>query len=129
MEISKNKDFESYHTFRKWANILLDDLNDIQMSGANHNEVFDYLIEIKKINSINDNDKSTLEFWKMIPKIIDLFISKLTTNQTYNKGLIHLEAKKNIEYYSNAHKEYNFIILGLIHSQTLRFTLWSFIIE
>ena len=113
MEISKNKDFESYHTFRKWANILLDDLNDIQMSGANHNEVFDYLIEIKKINSINDNDKSTLEFWKMIPKIIDLFISKLTTNQTYNKGLIHLEAKKNIEYYSNAHKEYNFIILGL----------------
>ena len=31
MEISKNKDFESYHTFRKWANILLDDLNDIQM--------------------------------------------------------------------------------------------------
>ena len=113
METSKNKDFESYHTFRKWANILLNDLNDIQMSGADHNEVFDYLIEIKKINSINDNDKSTLEFWKMIPKIIDLFISKLNTNQTYNKGLIHLEAQKNIEYYSNAHKEYNFIILGL----------------
>ena len=46
METSKNKDFESYHTFRKWANILLDDINDIQMSGANHIEVFDYLIEI-----------------------------------------------------------------------------------
>ena len=113
METSKNKDFESYHTFRKWANILLDDINDIQMSGANHIEVFDYLIEIKKISLINNNDKSTLEFWEMIPKIINLFISKLKTNKIYNKGLVHLEAQKNIEYYSNAHKAYDFIILGL----------------
>ena len=98
METSKNKDFESYHTFRKWANILLDDINDIQMSGVNHIEVFDYLIEIKKISLINSNDKSTLEFWEMIPKIINLFISKLKTNKIYNKGLVHLEAQKNIEY-------------------------------
>ena len=49
----------------------------------------------------------------MIPRIIDLFISKLKTNKIYNKGLVHLEAQKNIEYYSNAHKAYDFIILGL----------------
>ena len=39
--------------------------------------------------------------------------SKLKTNKIYNKGLVHLEAQKNIEYYSNAHKAYDFIILGL----------------
>ena len=35
MEISKNKDFENYNSFRKWANIFLKDLNDIQMSSNN----------------------------------------------------------------------------------------------
>ena len=43
MEISKNKDFENYNSFRKWANIFLKDLNDIQMSSNNFSEVFNYL--------------------------------------------------------------------------------------
>ena len=129
METSINKDFESYHTFRKWANILLDDLNDIQMSGANHNEVFDYLIEIKKINSINDSDQSTLQFWKMIPKIIDVFISKLKTNQTYSKGLVHLEAEQNIAHYSNAHKAYDFIILGLNSLSNVEVNIIEFLLS
>ena len=64
MEISKNKDFENYNSFRKWANIFLKDLNDIQMSSNNFSEVFNYLFEIKKINAINQEDELKLEFWK-----------------------------------------------------------------
>ena len=68
MEISKNKDFENYNSFRKWANIFLKDLNDIQMSSNNFSEVFNYLFEIKKINAINQEDELKLEFWKILPK-------------------------------------------------------------
>ena len=44
MEISKNKDFENYNSFRKWANIFLKDLNDIQMSSNNFSVGFQLLI-------------------------------------------------------------------------------------
>ena len=113
MEISKNKDFENYNSFRKWANIFLKDLNDIQMSSNNFSEVFNYLFEIKKINAINQEDELKLEFWKILPKIAEIFIQKLKQNNCASKGLIHQEAEKNIEFYSNAHKNYRFMILGL----------------
>ena len=113
MEVSKNKDFENYNSFRKWANIFLKDLNDVLMSGNNFSEVFNYLFEIKKINAINQEDELKLEFWKILPKIAEIFIQKLKQNNCATKGLIHQEAEKNIELYSNAHKNYRFMILGL----------------
>ena len=113
MQISKKNDFENYNSFRKWANIFLKDLNDIQMSNNNHQDVLNYLLEIKKINAINEEDEFKLEFWKILPKISEIFIEKLRQNNCANKGLIHLDAEKNIELYSNAHKNYNFLILGL----------------
>ena len=113
MQISKKNDFENYNSFRKWANIFLKDLNDIQMSNNNDQEVLNYLFEIKKINAINEEDEFKLEFWKILPKISEIFIEKLRQNNCANKGLIHLDAEKNIELYSNAHKNYNFLILGL----------------
>ena len=54
---------------------------------------------------ISEEDEFKLEFWKILPKISELFIQKLRQNNCANKGLIHLDAEKNIvgscDYYLN----------------------------
>ena len=53
-------------SFRNWSNMLLNDINDVDMSLASSDEVFKYLYEIQKLQTFSDEDaKSKLEFWKM----------------------------------------------------------------
>ena len=73
MKVSK-KDFESYNLFRNWSNMLLDDINDVDMSLAKSNDVFKYLFEIQKLQTFSEEEgKTKLEFWKMIPQIVNEF--------------------------------------------------------
>ena len=128
MEVSNTKDLEDYNSFRKWANVLLTDIMDIQMSNNCPVEIFIAMFEIKKIMSINEEEDFNLGFWRMLPKISDVFIKKLEKNNLSNKGLVHLEAEKNITLYSKAHQHYNFLFVGLnslsnIEAQVIEYLL------
>ena len=114
MKVSKKKDFESYSLFRNWANTLLNDINDIDMGMANCDDVFKNLYEIHKLEAINDKESEIkLSFWKMIPEIVKNFKSILIENNLSSKGLCHLNAKDNIDIFSEANKDCTFIFLGL----------------
>ena len=114
MKVSKKKDFEYYSLFRNWANTLLNDINDIDMGMANCDDVFKTLYEIHKLEAINDKESETkLSFWKMIPEIVKNFKSILIDNNLSSKGLCHLNAKDNIDIFSEANKDCTFIFLGL----------------
>ncbi len=114
MKVSKKKDFESYSLFRNWSNTLLNDINDIDMGMANCDDVFKNLYEIHKLEAINDKESETkLSFWKMIPEIVKNFKSILIDNNLSSKGLCHLNAKDNIDIFSEANKDCTFIFLGL----------------
>ena len=105
MKVSKKKDFESYSLFRNWANTLLNDINDIDMGMANCDDVFKNLYEIHKLEVINDKESETkLSFWKMIPEIVKNFKSILIENNLSSKGLCHLNAKDNIDIFSEANE-------------------------
>ena len=114
MNVSKKKDFDSYSAFRNWSNMLLNDINDVDMSLASSDEVFKYLYEIQKLQTFSDEDaKSKLEFWKMIPEIVNEFKQILIKKENQTKGLCHLIARENIEMFSNSYSDHSFIFLGL----------------
>ena len=114
MKVSKKKDFESYNLFRNWSNMLLDDINDVDMSLAKSNDVFKYLFEIQKLQTFSQEEgKTKLEFWKMIPQIVNEFKQILQKKDNANKGLCHLIAKENINIFSNSHSDNSFIFIGL----------------
>ena len=114
MKTSNKKDFESYILFRNWANTLLNDINDVDMAMAENADVFNDLYEIQKLQSITDEKVQTaLNFWKIIPKIISEFKSQLNKNNMATKGICHVNAKDNIDIFSQANKDFTFIFLGL----------------
>ena len=112
LKISDQNDIQSYSKFRSWANTLINDTNDIEMSLSSTDEVFNYLYELQKLNMINDDEKN-IGLWKLLPKIIKRFKSLQLEEGSVNKGQIHLLAKENISDFSNAHSDYSFIFVGL----------------
>ena len=112
LKTSKLNDIKSYSKFRSWANTLINDTNDIEMSLSSTDEVFNYLYELQKLNMINDDEKN-IGLWKLLPKIIKRFKSLQLESGSVNKGQIHLHAKENISDFSNAHSDYSFIFVGL----------------
>ena len=112
LKISELNDIKSYSKFRSWANTLINDTNDIEMSLSSIDEVFNYLYELQKLNMINDDEKN-IGLWKLLPKIIKKFKSLQLESGSVNKGQIHLLAKENIIDFSNAHSDYSFIFIGL----------------
>ena len=114
MRVSKKKDFESYNLFRNWSNMLLNDINDVDMSLASSELVFKYLYEIQKLQILSDEEaKTKLNFWKLIPKIVNDFKEILNEKNNSSKGSCHLLAKENIEIFSSSHSDHFFIFLGL----------------
>ena len=112
LKISDQNDIQSYSKFRSWANTLINDTNDIEMSLSSTDEVFNYLYELQKLNMIN-NDEKNIGLWKLLPKIIKRFKSLQLEAGSVNKGQIHLLAKENISDFSNAYSDYSFIFIGL----------------
>lgn len=112
LKISDQNDIQSYSKFRSWANTLINDTNDIEMSLSSTDEVFNYLYELQKLNMINDDEKN-IGLWKLLPKIIKRFKSLQLEAGSVNKGQIHMLAKENISDFSNAHSDYSFIFVGL----------------
>tara|TARA_A100001011_G_scaffold28856_1_gene28013 strand:- start:316 stop:3003 length:2688 start_codon:yes stop_codon:yes gene_type:complete len=112
LKISDLNDIKSYSKFRTWANTLINDTNDIEMSLSSKDEVFNYLYELQKLNMINDDEKN-IGLWKLLPKIIKIFKSLQLETGSVNKGQIHLLAKENISDFSIAHSDYSFIFVGL----------------
>ena len=114
MKVSKKKDFQSYSLFRNWSNMLLNDINDVDMSLAISDDVFKYLLEIQKLQTLSDDEaKTKLEFWKMIPEIVNEYKQILLEKDNANKGLCHLTAKENIDMFSNSYSDHTFIFIGL----------------
>ena len=110
MRVSKRKDFESYNLFRNWSNMLLNDINDVDMSLASSELVFKYLYEIQKLQILSDEEaKTKLNFWKLIPKIVNDFKEILNEKNNSSKGFCHLIAKENIEMFSSSHSDHFFI--------------------
>ena len=90
--LTKKEDLEPFESFSKWAQILLQDFNEIDRYLISQEQIFDYLNAIKELNhwslEANQTDliKSHLKFWKRLKEYYLVFTEDLLNSNKAIKG-------------------------------------------
>ncbi len=108
---------EPFESFSKWAQILLQDFNEIDRYLIPQKKIFNYLSAIQDIThwSLEENKtdfiKNYLSFWNKIFKYYSLFTEQLLLKKSGYQGLVYREAVENLETYiqNNQHTEHVFL--------------------
>jgi hypothetical protein len=116
-ELTKESEQEAFEIFSKWAQILLQDFNEIDRYLIPQEHIFDYLNAIKEINHWSleteqtDLIKNHLKFWKRLKEYYLTFTESLLNTKQGYQGLIYREAVENLESYieSNSNKAHVFL--------------------
>ena len=117
VDVTPKESQEPFEAFSSWAQILIQDFNEIDRYLGKQNAIFDYLQAIKEIDHWSleaeqtDLVKSYLRFWKQLKTYYKVFTEKLLNNKQGYQGLIYREAVENLESYieNNAHKVHVFL--------------------
>jgi len=117
---------DSFESFSKWAQALLQDFNEIDRFLIPHKNIFNYLGAIKEIESnhwsIENNQtdfiKKYLLFWNRLHEYYSLFTEQLLNKKIGYQGLIYREAVENLEAYiqNNACKQHVFLGFNALNS-------------
>lgn len=109
---------EPFDSFSKWAQILLQDFNEIDRYLIPKDHIFDYLSAIKELNhwSLETNQteliKNHLKFWKQLKYYYIAFTENLLKSDQGYQGLIYRKAVENLEVYKNNNSTKTHIFLG-----------------
>lgn len=117
LHIQKENAFYSFEEFSKWAQVLIQDFNEIDRHLIPQNKIFDYLSAIKEINHWSTDSNKTdlvenyLGFWRSLKSYYFEFKSRLISKEKGYQGLIYREAVENIQTYieNNTKKTHVFI--------------------
>jgi len=116
--VEKNK--ESFDSFLKWAQILLQDFNEIDRYLIDPMRIFNYLHDIQKINSehwsISKNQtyltSNYLAFWSQLHNLYESLTNVLINSGNGYQGLVYREATENIENYIQANVNKTHVFVG-----------------
>ncbi len=108
---------DSFEVFSKWAQILLQDFNEIDRYNIPQKQIFDYLKAIQELNhwSLEQNKtefvKNYLKFWNKLNSYYTNLSQQLRNKNKGYQGLIYREAVNNLNNYitQNPNKEYVFL--------------------
>ena len=116
--LTKSSEQESFDSFSKWAQILLQDFNEIDRYLIPQEHIFDYLNAIKELNHWSLESEKTeliknhLKFWKRLKEYYLVFTEDLLNDKLGYQGLIYREASENLEVYIENNSTQNHIFLG-----------------
>ncbi|MTE27070.1 PD-(D/E)XK nuclease family protein [Winogradskyella ouciana] len=116
--LTNKSETESFELFSKWAQILLQDFNEIDRYLVEHEKIFDYLSAIKELDHWSlesqqtDLIKNHLKFWRKLKDYYLVFTEKLLKSKQGYQGLIYREAANNLEYYIENNTNRKHIFLG-----------------
>ncbi|WP_452220130.1 PD-(D/E)XK nuclease family protein [Lacinutrix salivirga] len=107
---------EPFEVFSKWAQIVLQDFNEIDRYLIPQNQIFDYLKAIQEINhwSLSDSKLITsyLTFWNNIKLYYNAFKEALLKEHVGYQGLIYREAVVNLDTYVNSNRGKKHLFIG-----------------
>lgn len=118
LEVTPKKNQEPFETFSSWAQILIQDFNEIDRYLGNQNAIFDYLQAIKEIDHWSLETKQTnlvksyLKFWRHLKTYYSVFTDNLLSQKQGYQGLIYREAVENLESYIENNTEKDHVFLG-----------------
>ncbi|WP_100613590.1 PD-(D/E)XK nuclease family protein [Confluentibacter citreus] len=116
--LTGNKEKDSFEVFSKWAQILLQDFNEIDRYLIPQQKIFTYLSAIQDLKhwSLEENKtdfvKNYLLFWNSIYNYYLHFTQQLLNKKVGYQGLVYREAVQNLEAYIQNNPEKQHIFLG-----------------
>ncbi|RAJ17751.1 PD-(D/E)XK nuclease family protein [Olleya aquimaris] len=108
IQITPKSEQEGLDSFSKWAQIILQDFNEIDRYLVPEKKIFDYLKAIKDLEhwSLQPNQtevvSSYLKFWNKLNDYYTTFTQSLISQKKGYQGLLYREAFENIEAYINS---------------------------
>ncbi len=120
LKATPKENVEPFDQFYKWAQILLQDFNEIDRYLVAPQNIFDYLTAIKEIEhhhwSVDENQtdyiKNYLAFWKRLKQYYELLNDQLISKRKGYQGLVYREAVNNLEQFTAANQEKTFVFVG-----------------
>lgn len=117
LKITPKDQIEPFDSFSKWAQLLLQDFNEIDRYLIPTNHIFDYLKAIKELNHWSlaqeqtESVKNYIVFWTRLKTYYHQFKEHLIANKKAYQGLVYREAVNAIEPYvaSNSTKQFVFV--------------------
>jgi hypothetical protein len=109
---------ESFYSFSKWGQILLQDFNEIDRYLVPADKLFSYLSVIQEMNQWHLKPGKTkliedyLSFWNNLEELHTIFNTKLLENSLGHQGLVYREACNNLSSYINRTKSKKHIFIG-----------------
>lgn len=105
LSITPKEQQEPFDKFLKWAQILLQDFNEIDRYLISPDRIFNYLSAVKEINHWSLDEKQTayvknyISFWSRLPHFYATFRENLIGKRKGYQGLVYREAVNNLEQY------------------------------
>ncbi|AUS05340.1 PD-(D/E)XK nuclease family protein [Pseudotamlana carrageenivorans] len=118
LQISKGDEIDSFEVFSKWAQILLQDFNEIDRYLIPQEHIFKYLAAIEDLKHWSLEEPKTefvknyLAFWNKLFDYYKHFTQHLIEQGIAYQGLIYREAAKHIKTYIQDHEDNQYIFLG-----------------
>lgn len=117
LQTNAEEEKESFDSFSKWAQIILQDFNEIDRFLIPPKQIFEYLSAIQDISHWSvakeqtSQIKSYLKFWHALPKYYEALKQQLQTNNKGYQGLVYREAVSKLASYklSTVNKRHVFI--------------------
>ncbi|MFK7832409.1 MAG: PD-(D/E)XK nuclease family protein [Winogradskyella sp.] len=116
--LTDEKDQESFESFSKWAQIILQDFNEIDRYLIPQDHIFDYLSAIKELShwSLEPNPtvlvENHLKFWKQLKTYYSVYTEKLLQSKQGYQGLIYRKAVENLDTYIKDNNNKTHVFLG-----------------
>src|SRR5690554_3148085 len=117
-ELTKPSEQDSFESFSKWAQLIIQDFNEIDRYLIPQEDILNYLSAIQDINhwsqqeSKSDFIKKYLAFWNKLLEYYNHFTDTLIHKGIGYQGLIYREAVNNIENYIQTNTDKKLVFLG-----------------
>lgn len=108
---------DKFYDFIKWANVILQDFNEIDRHLVEPEEFFSYLKSIQELNTWYLEHNRTklitdyLQFWELLPKWYRHFKGSLAEKGSGYQGMVYREAVKQTGEYLNRNRK-PFVFIG-----------------
>ncbi len=123
-KLTPKEERDSFEVFSKWAQILIQDFNEIDRYLIPQEKIFNYLSAIQDLKhwSLKEDKtdfvKNYLSFWSKLNSIYSHFTEQLLEKELGYQGLIYREAVEHIESYiqNNETKKHVFVGFNALNS-------------
>ncbi|PWK20411.1 PD-(D/E)XK nuclease family protein [Xanthomarina spongicola] len=118
LKLTDKSNQDNFETFSKWAQIIIQDFNEIDRYLIPQKQIFEYLNAIQELNHWSKQENKTdlvknyLSFWNKLIDYYNHFTEHLIESNVGYQGLIYRESVSNIETYIQNNSDKKLVFLG-----------------